>query len=270
MNGVGLDSYGDFYRSYRDLESIQRTGPERYANAAHNIYIDLAANGGLLLILTYVVLNLMVLRIAILSFRKGKLEGLSLVLFAVWVAFIVQSLVSIGQLGVSVWGWVIAGTLIGSLKANLEEVAVHNRPRKKDKFQSEITSPLTVLAMFLSASVGLILAWPPFMADAKFREALESGNNQVIASRSISLGATSWHGDVALDILVKKGDQELALNQSKYLIQANPRDLFAIRTRMVLRGVSKSERFELFKLAKLIDPLNPEIRLPRESSISGG
>ena len=45
--GVGLDSYGDWYRRARTLEATLRRGPEVTSNAAHNVLLDFSSNGGL-------------------------------------------------------------------------------------------------------------------------------------------------------------------------------------------------------------------------------
>jgi hypothetical protein len=47
LNGVGLDSYGDFYRPFRSLEAVTRTGPQRVTNTAHNIFLDVTTGAGL-------------------------------------------------------------------------------------------------------------------------------------------------------------------------------------------------------------------------------
>jgi O-antigen ligase len=46
-NGVGVDSYGYFYKEYRDLEAIERTGPERVSNTAHNVFLDISSGAGI-------------------------------------------------------------------------------------------------------------------------------------------------------------------------------------------------------------------------------
>jgi O-antigen ligase len=41
--GVGLDSYGDWYRRSRTIEATLRRGPEVTSNAAHNVFLDISA-----------------------------------------------------------------------------------------------------------------------------------------------------------------------------------------------------------------------------------
>jgi len=54
ISGVGLDSYGDWYRRTRTIEASLRRGPEVISNAAHNVLLDLSSNGGFpLLIFIY-------------------------------------------------------------------------------------------------------------------------------------------------------------------------------------------------------------------------
>ena len=46
LKGIGIDSYGDFYREYRTLEAVVRTGPQRVTNTAHNIFLDVFSGAG--------------------------------------------------------------------------------------------------------------------------------------------------------------------------------------------------------------------------------
>ena len=51
--GVGMDSYGDWYREVRGEVSTLRTGPDRIANTAHNVFLDISSNGGFPLLFIY-------------------------------------------------------------------------------------------------------------------------------------------------------------------------------------------------------------------------
>jgi O-antigen ligase len=45
--GVGLDRYGAYFREYRDAAQVLRRGPNIGSNAAHNVFIQLGATGGI-------------------------------------------------------------------------------------------------------------------------------------------------------------------------------------------------------------------------------
>jgi hypothetical protein len=46
LTGVGMDSYGDWYRRSRDAQALILPGPNTTTNAAHNVFIDVFAYGG--------------------------------------------------------------------------------------------------------------------------------------------------------------------------------------------------------------------------------
>lgn len=112
--GVGLDSYGDFYREYRDSRAVSRNGINSFSNSAHNIYIDLFATGGVFLFLSYCALNLLVSRKLFLILKSARFVNNDLnALAVVWIAFQIQTIISINVSGLAIWGWVAAGLIIG-------------------------------------------------------------------------------------------------------------------------------------------------------------
>jgi len=52
--GVGMDSFGDWYRRERRPSAIGLPGVNTVVNTAHNVFLDMAANGGLFLLISYV------------------------------------------------------------------------------------------------------------------------------------------------------------------------------------------------------------------------
>ena len=172
--GVGLDSYGDWYRRSRSMEATDRRGPSVVSNAAHNVYLDMLANGGILLFVVYLASIILVI-LAVIRILKTpeNLSNSKLAMIACWIAFQVQSIISINQLGLVVWGWVLGGLIIG--------IGIHRVPatQKAQPPQSE-TAPIQIVAAFLASLIGLAIAFPPFYASAKFKSALESRNANAI------------------------------------------------------------------------------------------
>ncbi len=112
-HGVGLDSFGDFYRVYRDSTAANRRGLDVVSNSAHNLFIDLAATGGILLVSTYLSLIGIVLYAIAKKLRSGEKVSLEYkTLIILWVAFNLQSLISINVPGLAVWGWIFSGFLV--------------------------------------------------------------------------------------------------------------------------------------------------------------
>ena len=71
--GVGLDSYGDWYRRSRTMEATLRRGPDVTSNAAHNVFIDFSSNGGFPLLLIYIALVILVIVSAVKVIRRSQI-----------------------------------------------------------------------------------------------------------------------------------------------------------------------------------------------------
>ena len=181
--GVGLDSYGDWYRRARTLEATLRRGPEVTSNAAHNVLLDFSSNGGFPLVIIYLALMVLVVISAIkLLKRSSGFDPAVAGLIAVWIAYQAQSIISLNQLGLAVWGWIISGLIIGyEINTRPEEVRQEvktpvGKGRNVKKQVGESVSAKTLLSLFVGGIVGLLVGLPPFLASAQFKSALESGD----------------------------------------------------------------------------------------------
>ena len=180
--GVGIDRYGSYFKEYRDKNYPLNIGFEITSTNAHNTFIQFFATGGIFLGTLYLILNLFILHCAIKGLKT--LEGhqrLSLVgVFAAWVAYHSQSLISIDNVGISVWGWILGGAIVGlSLplnrgKGNVKEVV------QKDTGKQSLTQ------IFISSSnmmVVFVLVVLLFRGESNSYKGSESINLQDLASR---------------------------------------------------------------------------------------
>jgi len=120
--GVGLDRYGAYFRQYRDAAQSLRRGPDLVSNNAHNVPLQLAATGGVFVFLTFLILTLFIAWRGITALRRnsGAQQMLIAVIFGAWIAYEAQSLISIDNLAIAVWGYILGGVLVG-LSIPLEE-----------------------------------------------------------------------------------------------------------------------------------------------------
>jgi len=122
LTGVGMDRYGSYFKQYRESKYSLNHGFEITSTNAHNSFIQFFATGGLLLGLAYLILNLFILKqtYTALKVSKGANRLVIAGVFSGWITFHAQSLVSIDNLGISIWVWVLGGSLIG-LSASAQE-----------------------------------------------------------------------------------------------------------------------------------------------------
>jgi tetratricopeptide (TPR) repeat protein len=113
--GVGLDRYGAFFKEYREVSYPLTYGYQITSTNAHNTFIQFFATGGIFLGVIYLVLNVYILKRAILALKTTSGNNRTLVagVFSAWIAYHAQSLISIDNIGISVWGWVLGGSIVG-------------------------------------------------------------------------------------------------------------------------------------------------------------
>lgn len=113
--GVGIDRYGSFFREYREVEYPLTYGFSISTTNAHNVPLQITSTGGIFLGIIYVTLMIFILITAIkkINYLSTDFRVVYLAIFAGWLAFQAQSIISIDNIGISVWGWLLAGLLIG-------------------------------------------------------------------------------------------------------------------------------------------------------------
>jgi O-antigen ligase len=259
--GVGLDSYGDWYRRSRTIEATLRRGPDVTSNAAHNVFLDISAYGGFPLMLIYIALVVLVVISSVKVFKRSQGFNAGFVgLVAGWVAFQAQSIISINQIGLALWGWVLSGLIIGYEINTRGEIAASEKKLGKRAPSQVGASAGTALAMFLGLVIGLLIGMPPYLASAKYKGALETGNATVIQQ-----AAYIWPVDPSRMILVAN-----ALNENKLEDQALkvaidgvekfPDNYGVWATLNSMTKATDMQKEQALTQMKRLDPLNPNLK----------
>jgi O-antigen ligase len=212
--GVGLDSFGDWYRRARTVEATLRRGPDIVSNAAHNVLLDLSSNGGFPLLIIYLFMMVLVVAAAIkVVKRTAGFDPVFAGLVAVWIAYQAQSIISLNQLGLAVWGWIISGLIIG-YEINTREVEVVQKQGPKGKSASAMATqkvlPATAVGIFVGLLVGLALGVPTLNTATKYKTGLETGDANVVQNI-----ASIWPQDAS-----RSAQIALILNENKLPEQA--------------------------------------------------
>jgi len=252
--GVGLDSYGDYYRASRTLEATLRRGPDVTSNSAHNVFLDISATGGLPLIGIYLLMVALVIRSSIRLISRGY-RWVAVAAIGAWAAYIVQSVISINQLGLAVWGWILAGTIIGlDLNGDVEQSRlVKVKGRRVD---IPASSYLTGVALGVA---GLVIAINPWLRDYSFRESLESGDKNRIQEVALSGQISNYYLNLGAKTFL---DNKLSQEAQQLLYRAienNPRDFNAWQQIVAMPETEKVMRDEALKRMRELDPNNRNI-----------
>ncbi len=265
ITGVGMDSYGDWYRRSRDASAMILPGPNVVTNAAHNVNIDLLAFGGWPLFLTYLtILILATISIVKVVIRQKSYDWVFVGISVAWICYQVQALISINQIGLAIWGWLLTGAVIAYEISGRENIESSSQAkgirRSKIGYSGSNISPQLIGG--IGIVVGGLLGAPPLSADMKWRSALESGNvtNVEMALQPSFLNpANSAKYAQAVQLFESNKLPDLAYKYAKIAIEFNPDSFDAWK---LLYYISKSteedKKIALLNMERL-DPLNTNI-----------
>ena len=251
LTGVGLDSYGDWYRASRDLEAAQRFSAGVVTNAAHNVFIDIAASGGALLLVGYLMIIAMIILSSLRLTRKEMhFDHVHAALIAVFFGYLAQSAVSINQVALGLWGWALGGVIVG----------LENRQSRADTEHTSSHSSGFAIRAALGSLIGFILIAPIFIKDAKYLEALKAGDAIKIERVARSWPQTSYYLQFSSGIFADNKLYSPALSLAQAATKLNGRDYEAWDLIFQNKSSSQSQKSEALRHMRDLDPYNMEIR----------
>jgi O-antigen ligase len=248
--GVGLDGYRDHYRASRDAETALRPGSDAMNDSAHNVFLDTSSGGGFPLLIIYAFLIGLTIYSAIKVIRRstGFDVGFAAVLGA-WVAYLAQSLISINQLGLAVWGWVLMGVIIG-FEINTRE--------KADVIK--IKPVHSTVAVGMGLIIGLGVGLPLMVADASFRATVKAGDVIKIEASVRQWPQSVTRMTLAAQILREGGLPERSIVIAREAVVFNPMNFEAWRELSLQPNATEQERTEALATMKKLDPFNPNLK----------
>jgi hypothetical protein len=115
MFGVGLDRYGAYFKEFREVSYPLKYGFDLTSSNAHNLPIQLFATGGVLVGISYMILLIFIFILGLKTIKHSQniSKPISITLVAAWLSYQAQSIISIDNIGISIWGWLITGSIVG-------------------------------------------------------------------------------------------------------------------------------------------------------------
>jgi hypothetical protein len=246
--GVGFDGYRDYEGRNRDLASTFNVNNLDTTDASHNVFLDFAVNGGILLLSAYVILLLLTLNSVIrVMKRNAKIEANFAIIVASWVGYLAQSVISINHLGVAIWGWIFSGAIIGydiyESQTVTEEIS--NKGGRQASVKVSIKGKFP-LAAFAGGIVGLLLALPFYQASSDMWQAF-----RVKDAVALEAAAKKWPRDVIIMTIAAKniydaGRVQEAINLLNQAHEQSPETVYPLKL--------------LYDLTPGSDPTKPAIK----------
>ena len=262
--GVGMDSYGDWYRRARGTQALITPGPDTVTNVAHNVFLDTFAYGGYPLLILYALITVLGAFSIIRAVKRNKNYDPILVgITVLWVGYQAQSIISINQIGLAVWGWLINGLAISYQMTTrgkaLEKTGNESRFKKNTQKKQEAFSPQLIAS--LGAVMGLLLAVPPFSADAKWRQVQLSGKIDKVEpalSGGYMSPVNSYRLAEAVQLLENSQLPEYAITYARKGVEFNSDYFEAWRMLYYATKSTPSEKIAAKSNMIRLDPLNKE------------
>lgn len=262
FTGVGMDSFGDWYRRARDVHALILPGPNVVVNASHNVFLDMLAFGGWPLFLSYILITVSSLIAVVRLINRARVfDSTTAILVSAWLGYQVQSVISINQIGLAIWGWMLGGALI-ALEISSRNLNLVEEPLKKKSLSRTGTPPKLVLVGALGALIGFILSLPPILSDAKWRSAQVARNLPNIEASMVSSYFNPQNTTKFLSNIQAMEASGLFELSHKYALQAvkwNPEAFDLWKVLYFIKNSTPQDKSTALSNMKRLDPKNPDV-----------
>jgi hypothetical protein len=152
--GVGFDRYGAYFKEFREVGYPLAYGFQITSSNAHNVPIQFFSTSGIFVGLIYLIILGFIAWSGINGIRRfeGNDKLLLASVFSAWLAYQAQTIISIDNIGISIWGWVLGGAVIGvsrrdNLGSNPARKVIKSKGVTFNLRQTFISTILVVLAL---------------------------------------------------------------------------------------------------------------------------
>ncbi len=265
--GVGIDQYGLFFKQFRDLQYPLNYGFEITSSNAHNIPLQLLSTSGIFVGMFYLLLTLFILTTSIRTLVTIPAESRFLYagIFAAWLGFQAQSIISIENIGLAIWNWVLGGSLI-AISTQVHQVsvgaAVNSKILSSKGSQLKLAQPM-ISGVFALLSIILISAlYSGEINTMKSRAFYDySSKNQskefyFFSEKAISSRFNDpYYKLIVIEMLLQSDDQERALRNLIELHKNDPKNLDYLRPLSIV-SEQNGDKLAAIKYRKAIEPLD--------------
>ena len=264
-SGVGFDTYGDWYRRLRpDVALVDTPSIHTMSNVSHNVIIDFFAFGGLPLLISYLILLLIgsisVIRVTL---RSKEFDSIFVALTVTWACYQAQSIISINQIGLAIWGWVLTGVLVSyeiATRPSPKNDNNNNNSKKTLQKTSNLFSPGLLVCLGILA--GLFFAYAPMSADSKYFLAMRTHDAKQVENAlkpSFMNPLDSFRLAQAVETFHSSNLDELAHKYALVGTEFNPDFFEGWRQLYQLPNSSLEEKKVAMLNMKRLDPRNPDV-----------
>lgn len=262
LTGVGLSLYGRYYHEFRPLDEAVRRDLGRAADAAHNVLLNLAAGGGLVVALAWVAVAVVTAVVFVGAWRAGDRDRRRLLaaLGGAYLAYHAQASVSIDIPPLAVLHVVLVGAIaVTASGPHLRWVTLRDGQQGtvvRWLYTAALAGPMVVI-------VGLVLRADHLagraLGDAELGR-MDAAVTRIEDAIAIAPWQPAYHFEHAR-VLAEAGRLRGAVGAMDEVIERDPRDLAAwISRARLLKALERPlEAVEAYTVARGIAPKSPEL-----------
>jgi hypothetical protein len=190
--------------------------------------------------------------------RSSGYDKYFIPLATAWVCYQAQALISINQIGLAVWGWALTGAVIGYERATRQDsvIAGESAAKSKNLKKSKDQNTTFYLTSVAGLAIGVVIAFPPFMADSAWRNAMKTGS-----AETVQKVATQWPLDsyrlANISILLEQNKyNQQAYDLAKKLTTFNPNYYDGWKIIAGITLPTEEEKANATKMMRKLDPRN--------------
>lgn len=280
FTGIGFDHYGYYFKEMRDFKYPLEFGFNLTSTNAHNTFLQMFANGGVFLGSSYLALVVFTFYVGLKLIKNSSSKNrvIAIGILTIWIVFQSQSLISIDNIAISVWGWLLTGVVNGLYSESISLNEKVQLPKTKAKREqtvslSAITTFVVLVIPSLVLSVLLLRQESSlFKVNNYFTNYINQSDkntpfaNQLInnLNQNINIVLNSPIVDPNYKLQVSYnvfdlGDQTSALKIIKEVVNDFPRNIYAVKALgQLLPNDQLNEKIEARKQLSLLDPWNAE------------
>jgi O-antigen ligase len=246
--GYGFDSFGTWYTAFRSDASTQIHGPGLVSDSAHNLFLDLGVSGGIPLLTSYLVIQLLILKKAMNLFADGvKVSWQYKAVFTAWIGFQAQSLISPVQLAILFLGFILGAALV------LGDPAKESGIKNQKSIYSGRSRQKTLLSLVLSAPI-IYFSLIFLSNDHNFRASVVAGEGNALRNAALAWPLSERRLVISSRIFYANDYNELGKEIALKALEINSNNLDLLR---ILVNDSAIKSFEKRKYEEKILGLDP-------------
>ena len=231
----------------------------------------MAATGGIFVLIAFLVLTIFVAWRGIVALRSttGINQIVVATFFGAWVTYEAQSFISIDNVGIAIWGWILGGIVVAlSRPLAVETVtAPVNAKIKKNAIKKSSTSLAQPMVSGLLFVVAFSICVPMYLSDSSLKTARgyaapSSANLSAylqIARKPLTYGFQDPHNKASVAILMAQANQiPEATTNLLAILKSDPKSFQAMTTLALISEGNKSfaEAVSYREKIASIDPWN--------------